>query len=376
MPISNVGQFNAFGNSGFGLSGGNIRDYSTKYQAYDQISGHDTEWTGEVRLATNFEGPVNFLIGGYHIYNKSNAEYYVNATTLDYFGTVFGALLADGTTFGPTQYDNNSKNFKLESSSVFVEGNWDIVPDKWKFTLGGRFSHDEKTFDSRQTLFNKFIPFGLPTATIEAILASLYQPTNFKISDLVTGHAVLNWTPELAFTDSTHVYLSASHGARPGGFNPPSFSGLFPPTFKPEYVDALELGAKNSLLDNTLQANLTVWYYNYRGFQVSQIIDRTSVNANLNSRLWGVEGEFVWAASDKLQFSANFGYNGSTIGNSSALDTRNPARNTPGGTLVKDGNGANCVIYSPTRAAGTAPTSVAGAEVQEASGDRARPSAC
>ena len=69
-----------------------------------------------------------------------------------------------------------------------------------------------------------------------------------------------------------------------------------------------------------------------------------------------LEGEFFWAATEALQFNANIGYNGSRIGHNSSLDTRNPARGAPGATLVKDANGANCVIYSPTQVAGTAPT--------------------
>ncbi len=357
LPISNVGPFDAsIGASGFGLSGGLIRDYSNKYQAYDQISGHDTEWTGEVRVSSNFEGPLNFVIGGYHIYNRNDAEYYVNASTLDYFGTILGGLIADGTTFGPTQYDNNNTNYKLESSSAYAEAYWDIVPEKWKLTVGGRFSHDEKSFDSRQTLFNTIIPLGLTNAQINSILTPFDQPNRAASTDQLTGHVVLDWTPELDFTNSTHMYLSVAHGARPGGFNPPSFSGAFPPTFKSEYVDAVELGSKNLLLDSTLTANLTVWYYDYINYQVSKIIDRTSVNANLDARLWGVEGEFLWAATDKLQFNANVGYNGSQIGNSTALDTRNPSQGAPGVTLVKDSNGANCVIYSPTGLPGSAPT--------------------
>ncbi len=114
LPISGVGPFNsAIGASGFGLSGGNVRDYSNKFQSYDQISGHDTEWTGEVRAATNFDGPFNFLVGGYHITNKNDAEYYVNATSLDYAGVWFAANPFVVGTFGPTQYDNNSRNYKL-----------------------------------------------------------------------------------------------------------------------------------------------------------------------------------------------------------------------------------------------------------------------
>jgi iron complex outermembrane recepter protein len=375
LPISAVGPWNPTLHeaSGFGLAGGHILDYSNKWQSYDQISGRDQEWTGEARFRTSFDGPVNFTAGIYHIMNKNNAEYYVNATSLDYAAVVLGSVLAGGAygctvvpvpsvfcstavMLGPSQYDNNSKNYKLESTSGYIDADWSIIPDKLKLTVGGRFSHDEKTFDSRQTLYNTIIPAGMSDAALEAYLSAFNQPTRFKVTDQLTGHAILKYDPELDFTDATHLYLSVAHGARPGGFNPPSFSGAFPPTFKPEYVDAFEFGAKNQLLDNTLSANLTVWYYNYINYQVSKIVDRTSVNANFDARLWGVEGEIVWAPNDDFALNANLGYNGSEIGNNTSLDTRNPARNTPGATLVKDTNGANCVIYSPTGLAGSAPT--------------------
>jgi iron complex outermembrane recepter protein len=357
LPISGVGRYN--GNidaSGFGLASGNIRDYSNKFQSYDQISGYDTEWTGEARLSTNLPGPLNFLMGLYHIYNQNNAEYFVNSNTLDFAGVAFALNPAVVGVFGPTQYDNNSNYFKLDSSSVYAEGYWDIVPDEWKLTVGGRWSHDIKTFDSRQTLFNAFIPAGLTDQQINGLLAPFNQPTRNLTVDQLTGHVVLNWTPKIDWTDSTHVYASVSHGARPGGFNPPSFTGAFPPTFKSEYVDAYELGMKNQLFDSTVTANLTAWYYDYINYQVSKIVDRTSVNANFDAHMWGLEGELFWAATDALQFNANLGYNGSQIGHDSSLDTRNPAQGAPGATLVKDSNGANCVIFSPTGAVGSAPT--------------------
>ena len=138
---------------------------------------------------------------------------------------------------------------------------------------------------------------------------------------------MLNWTPKLDWSDQSTFYLSYSRGYRSGGFNPPaSVAGLFPSSFAPETVDSYEAGTKNTipLSLGTLQANGTIWYYNYQGYQVSQIINRQSVNGNINSTLYGAEGEFFWAPTDDLQFNANFGYTHSAIGNVSILDTRNP----------------------------------------------------
>src|SRR3546814_17275141 len=67
------------------------------------------------------------------------------------------------------------------------------------------------------------------------------------------------------------------------------------PTFEPEYVNAFEIGAKNSFMNGALTLNATAFYYDYNGYQVSQIRDRTAVNANFDAKVWGAELESVFA---------------------------------------------------------------------------------
>ena len=51
-------------------------------------------------------------------------------------------------------------------------------------------------------------------------------------------------------------------------------SPIHPATFKPEFIDAFELGSKNTLLDGALTLNGDVFYYNYENYQISEIVDR------------------------------------------------------------------------------------------------------
>jgi iron complex outermembrane recepter protein len=238
-----------------------------------------------------------------------------------------------------------------------------------KFTVGARYSEDEKTFQSGQVLLNTGVPIGTQSFTWLNLppsanatggcgnaannpgLLPCYsnQATTFKEW---TGRALLEWTPTLDFSDATNIYASFSRGVRDGGFNPPPANpSAFPLTFAPEVLNAFEIGDKNTFLNGTLQANFTAWHYDYSGFQVSEIVDRTSINQNINSKLWGVEGEFFWAPIDKLQFNMNFGYTNSQIGNELDVDPRNPLGNniTPNSLLVKDAsNGSMCVINGPS----------------------------
>ena len=126
---------------------------------------------------------------------------------------------------------------------------------------------------------------------------------------------------------------------------------------RPEGIDAFEVGTKNTLADGTLQANLTAWYYNYEGLQVSSIIDNTSVNQNIDAHLWGVEGEFFYAPDDNWQFDLNFGTNNSSIGsNVNLVDPRNPTGGRSDVVLIKDATLAAsvrpriaCSISSPAQ---------------------------
>jgi hypothetical protein len=53
--------------------------------------------------------------------------------------------------------------------------------------------------------------------------------------DEVTGRFVIDWAPDLEFTDATLLYASYSTGYKSGGFNPPVDANLFgstPATFR------------------------------------------------------------------------------------------------------------------------------------------------
>jgi outer membrane receptor protein involved in Fe transport len=190
-----------------------------------------------------------------------------------------------------------------------------------------------------------------PIGTSELPTSILPYDVNHGSYNQVTGRFVVDYTPKLDFTDQTLIYASYSRGYKAGGFNPGVEKGLnIDDSYLPEGIDALELGTKNTLLDGTLQANFTAWYYNYENLQVSSIVNNTSLNQNINARLWGSEGELVYQPNDALQFNLSFGYTHSAIGNNAEVDPRNPTGGRTDVVLVKDATptpqaGENCVYY-------------------------------
>ncbi|MDE2184330.1 MAG: TonB-dependent receptor plug domain-containing protein [Alphaproteobacteria bacterium] len=363
IPVS------AFDRQASGSIGGHIQHYSDLNSLNDQSSESHVQKAGELRFNSNFSGPVNFLVAGYYLSYNETLDYFVAGPAIDYAGLMMGALalpvsnlLPPGSTpnvpmaAGPAFYWN-SEYYTLTSKAAFGEVYYDALPGLLKFTVGLRYTEDRKVLTGRTTLLNAFVPVG--TANLESPVPYLsttpfggltgpasYVPRLTK-NDALTGRFVVEYTPKLDFTDQTMLYASYSRGYKAGGSNPP-----LPVTapaslnsYKPEFVDAFELGTKNLLLDGTLQANADVWYYDYKGLQVSTILDQDAINENVNATMWGIEGEFVWAPSDRWQFNVSFANNHSSIGAGSIVNSRDPTHGDPNATLIKDlGTAETCVV--------------------------------
>jgi len=369
LPVSNPGNL--------GLISGDIAKFTPQATAFDQSNGYSKQYSAEWRFNTSFEGPLNFMLAGYYLRTTTSGNYFVDTPTLDYPSVVLGgieglsspaaaALCAPtGCIYGPGYYNNNGHKDSLTSKAIFGEVYYDAIPDLLKFTAGLRWTEDQKTQVGRIELLDGLIPIGTTGNANDVISGLTAQGVDFDGStpgvqpwqvnsvkyDKVTGRFVANYTPKLDFTDSTLIYASYARGYKAGGFNPGVAPGLgVPVSYAPESINAYELGTKNLLLGSTLQFNADVWYYDYKSLQVSAIENNTSVNQNINAKLWGVEGEFFWAPDTHWQFNVSFGTTQSSIGNVGLVDDRNPTAGRSDVVLIKDAtlaptSGQNCVLY-------------------------------
>ena len=375
LPTSNF--------TNLGIIGGSINRYTANEFAYDQSDGQGKQETFELRFSSDLKGPVNFLFAAYYLYADSPTDYYVGANTLDYGQALIGALKgplptalggagplcanSTGCIFGTPYYHNDGVRGTIDSKAVYGEVYYDVIPDTLKLTGGLRYTEDLKHYLGRIAIFNGVIPIGATnenTALTNLVNqgqydfdsvapgTQYYQATKRKF-DKLTGRTVVSYTPKLDFTDATMIYASYSRGYKAGGSNPgvqaANLVGISQ-TYAPEGVDAYELGTKNTLMNGSLQANLTLWHYDYYNYQISQIVANTAATTSVNAKLSGIEAEFKIAATDRLQFSFNADVTNSSIGNSTAIDTRNPTGGNPNTLLIKDGtlsptNAGNCVLY-------------------------------
>jgi len=315
----------------------------------DLSDEHAWQLSQEFRLASNFKGPLNFSVGGNYLHYETEENYYVFINVLTDIAEAWngnepfpnppgvtdivnecagatGSARPIPHTYGdPTHIpglqqfciyidpnpishlDNNGHNYflsqnpyTLNSYAGFGEVYYQLLPDL-KLTGGLRWTDDKKHFLEIPS-WTAIQGWGYPVA---GAVDQEWQK--------MTGRAVADWTPKLDFTDQTLIYASYSRGYKAGGANPPlpvlqQFSTTHPKTFAPEFVNAYELGTKNTMLDGGLTLNGDVFYYDYKGYQISQIVDRTSVNLNFNATVKGAEMEASYEPLPGLKFSFAGGY--------------------------------------------------------------------
>src|SRR6185437_4340380 len=234
--------------------------------------------------------------------------------------------------------------YTLNSYAAFGEAYYDIFKDL-KLTTGLRWTEDQKHF------------VDIPSELVDDGWG--YPPTDTidQQWDALTGRVALNWTPKLDFTDHTLVYGSFAHGYKAGGANPPGpvlpqfASGDANPdhplTFKPEYIDAFELGTKNTLFDGALTLNSSIFYYNYEGYQISEIVDRTAINLNFDAHVKGAEVEATWEPLPGLRFNASGGYEDARAANGQgAIDLMDRTAGDPNWIVVRPfpTQSSNCIL--------------------------------
>ncbi len=361
---------------------------SNRLVGEDLSEEHSWQLSQELRLSSNFDGPFNFSAGGNYMHYETEENYYVFFNTLTMFSSIDGLggrvfpwnphsaspnqqCLDNGRQYANpnlasgaesclgyidpnplSSLDNAGHNYflsqnpyNLNSYAAFGEAYYNVTPDL-KLTAGLRFTDDQKHFVE--------IPSELLTTGYG------YPVTGVIDQEWTewTGRFVANWSPKLDFTDQTMLYASYAHGYKAGGANPPGAVLLVlhssdisnpahPATFDPEFNDAFEFGTKNTLFDGAVTLNGDVFYYDYKGYQISQIVDRTSVNLNFNATSAGGELTATWEPVPGLKFGFNGGYEHTRLADGSqAIDLMDRTAGNSDWVLVKPmvTQASNCVV--------------------------------
>lgn len=357
--------------TGTGAFGGH-RYCSSTPQDFDRSVSRSRDWSIEGIVSTDLDGPLNFLLGAIHVDAKTpRTDYYVNSFSLDYISGILGSAATIGAGVTPSYratpyYRNNTDFYSLKSNGIFGEGYFQ-ANDKLNLTVGLRYNHDKKYSRARTTLYSDanqtaiLVPYS--ATSVVSVLDGFdfdpgttgnqaYQERRTSFSEF-TGRAVVDYK----LSEDNLLYASYSRGYKSGGINPPlSLGSGVPETFKPEFVDAFEIGSKNTTADGTLSLNLTGFYYKYKDLQLSRIVQRTSVNDNIDADIYGAEAEALIRPDARVLINLNFSYLKTKITSTTQFtDTRDPSGGRTDAVIIKDiTNGSNCAVTSNAGSAAAA----------------------
>jgi outer membrane receptor protein involved in Fe transport len=222
----------------------------------------------ELRFASDFDSPFNFVTGAY--YQKDDNEFSVHVVTTDGTGRPMpfnalnsdDALLVEGgnTFFGRTRAD------EVEQKAVFGEATFKFA-ERWTLLAGLRWSDSE--LQSIQATLHAFAPTGPAEVAGEQIGTTV----NGNAVGLLKqdGSATLpKLSLSLQATDDVLLYALYSEGFRVGGINNGNqpFAPGIPDTFDSDDLKNYEIGIKSRWLQERLQLNATLFKIDWNDIQV------------------------------------------------------------------------------------------------------------
>lgn len=260
---------------GYGLAPSNI--FTVEY--------NDEKFSEELRLASDFEGVVNFLVGGFLEDRKLFTRTYIVVPTVGNCPACF-------------ELPYESQHQKQKSYSLFGQLLFD-VNDQIQLTAGGRYTHEIKKLQDYLITTESALN---PARIIDGTPVNVLTLPNYAGARRLTFN---NFSPEVTLTykptDDVMVFASFKKGFKSGGIDGAYTAGAVLTkgvnSFKPEKVEGFELGLKSSLFDRQLLFNLTAYTYDYDDLQVTTYDTNARSFGTGNaakSRVRGIEMETVF----------------------------------------------------------------------------------
>lgn len=257
----------------------------------------------ELRLASSFDGPINFLAGGFYEDRK--------LYTLTMIGVPFAGPFANPTAVTNIRLPIESTNQKQESYSAFGQLIFEPI-EEVQITAGGRYTHENKILRDYTVTPVVAGAYGTP---VDVTRDPRYGSTKLSYNDF-SPEVTVTWKP----APDMMLFASYKEGFKSGGFDAGYTNAAIianparGQTFLPEYVKGAEVGLKSRFADRQVTFNLTGYWYDYKGFQVS-VFDTISRAFRLQNagtaRVRGIEAELRFSpdAVPGLSLHATAAYN-------------------------------------------------------------------
>ena len=297
------------------------------------VSGDTTQFTQDLRLTSNLDGPFNYIVGAFVSKEEIDAPTSLSLFqdldlnvdgNLDYLdcydplAAAFGlemspngqqveeALLTEGASLGlfaslgcSLQNDYTQEKTSL---GLYFDGSYDLTKDT-KLRFGARSTNDVIELSN----FNAGYYGSDGTLVVPTIAQELLPEDEIDENE---------WSGKVSvdhiLSTGDLVYVSYNRGYRSGAFNGQSFNDPSEAApVDPEILDAFELGFKADFLSRQLRINGAAFYYDYEGQQFINVDPNTAAQTLQNidsSTIKGLEFDITAALTDDLMLRAGFGY--------------------------------------------------------------------
>lgn len=283
-----------------------------------QQANRQRQFSQEVRLASDGDGPLSYVVGGYYFWQI------IRGYGKSAYGPAAGLWnRVPGSAVSLAAWDAALNGFEANSTSTpdtktiaaFGQLDWKVT-DTLTLTGGLRYTHEKK-----KGSFNQFWVAGVDLTTVPALAAaatgirSQFNPITSYSAGLtdnsVSGLASVSWkvAPDVL------LYGSYSRGNKSGGLNLTNLPPGIGATVRPEKVDAFELGFKSQLFDHKLTLNGAAYWTEIRDYQtaiteqVANTVNTRQYIANIPKvRSRGFEADAVFAPSEHFSVNASIAY--------------------------------------------------------------------
>ena len=230
---------------------------------------HYNQLSQELRIASNGDGPLKWL-GGLYYYDSRNTG----------TNTIFvpAAVVQD---YVP--YD------RITGYAAFGQATYSLT-DSFRATVGARASETNRTANGNEPMALGGVPYAFDKT---------YDHVDWKVA------------VEKDLLPKMMLYGAVQTGYQPGTFNELPNTATFSNEVKPSKLLAYTAGLKTRWLDDRLQINDEIYYYDYRDLLIQSYSIDAAYNTIFNAQKIGIKGnqlDILAKVFKEDQFNVNVGY--------------------------------------------------------------------
>ena len=276
----------------------------------DDFFAKTRQFTQDLRLTSNLDGPFNFIAGLYYSHDATDG-----ATRYRWF-----ADGGDGTQPLPNVCDNDPNYFlgcyysnsyqQTRTSYAGYANSTYQFSETLKLTAGLRYTHDDIAMDGYRGWYgqaNNSFGINADGPPLARFAGNFLNGRSDSQGDAnVSGKLGLDWhaTPDLM------LYASYSTGYRGSAYNGFAFQLVEFTKVKPEKLAATEIGFKSTLAGGRIRLDGAVFDYDYRNQQFLYFDPLTGTQKLLNagkSKIKGLELQATTQLGSRLLLNAGVG---------------------------------------------------------------------